>query len=318
MTYKEINEFLSSFNTNSYNRSQIGNKKQIIISIYEFLKKLNIQTQNIELLIQHIAYLNYDNINISLYLELLSKAYGYSSTYELKDVIKTVKEVHNLYYKSSPNIPLEEYIHDTPDTRIKKLFLNRNNKYIVKNFTLPEYTIYINDLKLASAIELNQKEYQEFINYINEYEKNQNTYSPLIIFKTYNRIRKHLKGNTKLFWDIFYGNEYIVALTKHNIKIEDIYKKNIYPNYKNKPSNKETLQLDLFTYQDIITESEITEVEDLKCIQICTIYNSFDLPEFSKEQDLLMYYKNLLNSKEHVELPKLKNSKSKYVYNMNI
>ena len=45
MTYKEINEFLMSFNTTSYNRSQIGNNKQIIISIYEFLNKLNLSKE---------------------------------------------------------------------------------------------------------------------------------------------------------------------------------------------------------------------------------------------------------------------------------
>ncbi|HIS17703.1 MAG TPA: hypothetical protein IAC02_03730, partial [Candidatus Coprovivens excrementavium] len=50
MTYKEISKFLSSFNTNSYNRSQIGNKKQTIINIYELLKKLNINSKNIEIL----------------------------------------------------------------------------------------------------------------------------------------------------------------------------------------------------------------------------------------------------------------------------
>ena len=234
MTYKEISKFLSSFNTNSYNRSQVGNKKQTIINIYELLKKLNINSKNIEILIRNIAYLNYEEINIPLYIELLSKSYGFINIYELKDVIKVVKEVHNLYFKSSPNIPLEEYLHDTPETRIKKIFLNRNNKYIMKNFTSPEYLNYISDLKLASAIELNQKEYKEFISYINEYEKYQNTYSPLSIFKTYRRLRKHLKDNSQLFWDIFFGNEYIVGLIKYNIKIEYIYKKNIYHNYQNK------------------------------------------------------------------------------------
>ena len=47
MSYQEINEFLTSFNINSYNRTQIGNSRQLIITIYEFLSKLNINKSNI-------------------------------------------------------------------------------------------------------------------------------------------------------------------------------------------------------------------------------------------------------------------------------
>ena len=75
MSYQEINEFLTSFNINSYNRTQIGNSKQLIITIYEFLSKLNINKSNIDTIISNIAYLNKDNTNIALYLELLSISY---------------------------------------------------------------------------------------------------------------------------------------------------------------------------------------------------------------------------------------------------
>ena len=316
MTYKEINEFLSSFNTNSYNRSQIGNKKQTIINIYEFLKKLNIDSKNIEILINNIAYLNYDEINIPLYLELLSRSYGFITQFELKDIIKVVKEVHNLYYKYSPNIPLEEYLHDQIDTRLKKLFLNRNNKYLLKDFNNQEFYPYISELKLASAISLEQKEYKEFISYINEYEKYQNSYSPLIIFKTYNKIRNQLKDKKRLFWDILFGNEYIVALTKHSIKVEDIYQNNFNINPKQELL-EEPIQLDLFTYEEEIKDKLNPEVE-LKTIQFYTIYNSYNIPEFNKEKDLLIYYQNLLKTKEEIELPKLKKHSSNYVYNINI
>lgn len=315
-----MSEFLSSFNTNSYNRSQIGNKKQVIISTYEFLKKLNLDKQNIEILIRNIAYLNAEEINLPLYLELLSKSYSFSITYEWKEVIKVVRQVHDLYYENAAHISLEEYLHDTQETRVRKLFLNRNNKYIIKRFTSPDCLTYISNLKLAAAMELNQKDYNEFINYIDNYEKYQDTYSPLIIFKTYNKVRKHLKENTKLFWDIFFGNEYIVALNKHSIKTEDIYKKNIYNNYKQKQQRKtqEPLQLDLFTYQEITEEPEIRKIEDVKCLQYCTLYNSNDLPEFNQEKDLLLYYKNLLDTKEKIELPRLKKPSSNYLYNVNI
>ena len=54
MTYKEINIFLSSFNTQSYNKMQIGSDKSTIISIYEFLQRLNLSDDKINELILHI------------------------------------------------------------------------------------------------------------------------------------------------------------------------------------------------------------------------------------------------------------------------
>ena len=166
MTYQEISEFLTSFNINSYNRAQIGNSKQLIITIYEFLNKLNINKDNINTIISNIAYLNKDKTNIALYLELLSKSLGFAHNYDLKDVLSSVKEIHDIYYKSSALVPLEEYIHDTTDERIKKLFLNRNSKYLMKNFESNEALSAISDLKFASAIALDQKEYKEFLIYI--------------------------------------------------------------------------------------------------------------------------------------------------------
>lgn len=318
MTHIEINEFLASFNNSLYNRSQIGNSKQTMMSVYEYLFKLNINKEDIDIIISNIAYLNKDKINIPLYLELLSKSYGFISTYSLKDIIKVIKEIHDIYYKSSSNILLEEYLHDTNEIRIKKLFLNRNNKYLIKNFETPESLDYISDLKLASAIALSSKEYNEFINYIDNFEKYQDSYSPLIIFKTYSKVRKNLKENSLVFWDILFGNEYVVALTKHNIEVKDIYKKNIYSNYKRPKSNNKQIpiQLDLFSY--LSEEEPKKDISSLNNFQICTIYNSNELPEFNKEKDLLMYYKNLLDNKDIIILPKLKNqSKATYIYEIN-
>ena len=72
MTYESINKFLSHFNTNSYNRSQIGNNKHLIITVYEYLIKLNVSKETAETLISNIAYLSKDHLNISLYLLKLS------------------------------------------------------------------------------------------------------------------------------------------------------------------------------------------------------------------------------------------------------
>ncbi len=318
MAYQEINEFLTSFNINSYNRTQIGNSKQLIITIYEFLSKLNINKSNIETILSNIAYLNKDNTNIALYLELLSKSLGFAHSYNLKEVLKTVKEIHDIYYKSSSLVPLEEYIHDTTDERIRKLFLNRNSKYLTKNFESPEAIKAIGDLKFASAIALDSKEYKEFLNYIDEFEKFQDYYSPLLIFKTYSKVRKDLKENKRLFWDILFGNEYVVALTKHNMPTKDIFKKNIYSNYKKKQSSKQiAIQLDLFSYLEDKEESTYM-TEDINSFQLCTIYNSNELPDYEEEKDLLIYYRNLIKGKETIILPKLKTSRiSSYQYNLN-
>ena len=320
MTYQEISEFLTSFNINSYNRAQLGNSKQLIITIYEFLNKLNINKDNINTIISNIAYLNKDKTNIALYLELLSKSLGFAHNYDLKDVLSSVKEIHDIYYKSSALVPLEEYIHDTTDERIRKLFLNRNSKYLMKNFESNEALTAISDLKFASAIALDQKEYKEFLSYIDEFEKFQDFYSPLLIFKTYNKVRKHLKEEKRLFWDILFGNEYVVALTKHNMPTKDIFKKNIYNNYKTKKSSKQiAIQLDPFSFLEESDEEESSYMtEDINTFQICTIYNSNELPEYNEERDLLLYYKRLIKGKETIILPKLKNkSITSYQYNLN-
>ncbi len=321
MTYQEISEFLTSFNTNSYNRSQIGNSKQLIITIYEFLNKLNISKQNIDILISNIAYLNKDDINVALYLELLSKSLGHATTYDLREVIKTIKEIHDIYFKSSAMIPLEEYIHDTNDERTRKLFLNRNNKYLVKNFESDFAINAIADLKFASAIALDQKEYKEFINYIDNFENYQDSYSPLLVFKTYTIVREELKEEKRLFWDIFFGNEYTVALYKHNIPINEIYKKNIFNQKKPKKATSQqiAIQIDLFSLlEEEEVEEEITINEDIKSFQLCTLYNGVELPEFDKEKDLILYYERLIQGKQTMVLPKLKNRNfQSFMYEIN-
>lgn len=319
MSYQEINEFLTSFNINSYNRTQIGNSRQLIITIYEFLNKLNIKKENIDTIISNIAYLNKDTTNIALYLELLSKSLGFARNYDLKDVLKTIKEIHDIYFKSSALVPLEEYIHDTTDERIRKLFLNRNNKYLMKNFESPEAINAIGNLKFASAIALDSKEYKEFLSYIDEFEKFQDFYSPLLVFKTYNKVRKQLKNEKRLFWDILFGNEYVVALTKHSMPTKDIFKRNLYSNYKQKQSSKQiAIQLDLFSFLEEDEEEGQYITEDINSFQLCTIYNSNELPDFEEEKDLLLYYMRLIKGKETIVLPKLKTNKiASYQYKLN-
>ena len=38
-----------------------------------------------------------------------------------------------------------------------------------------------------------------------------------MMYKNYKKIRKNLKGLSKLFWDLLFGNEYMVALVKYPV-----------------------------------------------------------------------------------------------------
>ena len=316
MTYSEINEFLSHFNTNSYNRSQIGNDKHIIITIYEYLTKINVSKETAEILISNIAYLRKDNLNISLYLEILSKSLGYINEYNLSDIIKVTKDIHDIYFKNAYKYELDDYIHDTSDVRLTRLFLNRNNKYIEKVFESNDVQEYLCNLKLSCAIALDKNDYKEFIGYLESFKMYKDTYSPLLVIKTYEKLRKSLKGTTKLFWDIYFGNEYLVALNKNSIPVEDIYNKNIFKyDNRNKKQLAIPVQLDLFSYQD---EQQAEIKENIDYLQVCSIYNTAELPDFDEEKDLLMYYKNLLDDKQVIILPKLKNNtRHTYVYELN-
>lgn len=315
-THTEIVEFLSQFDTNSYNREQIGNNKQLIIKLYEYITKLNIDEDNTQIIINNIAYLKKDTINIPIFLELFSKSLSYLDSYNISELITVVRQLHNIYNESANPITLDEYIHLTDEEKTRKLFLTLNNKYLNRHFTSDDILQYVGDLKFALAIELSNKEYQDFINYIDNFESFQNTYSPLIMYKTYNTVRNNLKGLTKLFWDLLFGNEYMVALVRHNLSIDDIHNKRSYSN-KNKTKkefdNFNTLQLDLFSLEEEPNEVEI-DIKDVKKFQISNVFNVNLLKGLETEKEMVSHYLELIKyKKENIVLPKLK-SKSNYLY----
>ncbi|HAB67286.1 MAG TPA: hypothetical protein DCE23_07960, partial [Firmicutes bacterium] len=136
-------------------------------------------------------------------------------------------------------------------------------------------------------------------------------YSPIINFQTYRKIRNSLKGKSKLFWDIYFGNEYIIALSKNNIEIRSIYKENVYDyNVINQVNKCE--QLDLFSYQNVEERKEIKPEQNIKSFQICTVYNCSTIPTFAEESEMVNYFQNKNNLP--VILPKLKNNDSNYIY----
>lgn len=298
--------FIDQFNHYSYNKEQIGSDKKIINVVYDYLKKINITQEDIKDIIESLAYQTKGTINIPLYLELITKSYSFANEYKLNEVLNVVKEIHDVYNENSISISLEEYIHDTEENQIKKIFLGKNNKYILKSFKKDVAIQYIADLKFASAINLDKKEYQEFLAYIDDYDNYQETYSPLILFKTYTNVRNSLKGSSKLFWDILFGNEYLVSLNKNNITIKQIFKEN--EPVKKSPGKE---QLNLFNMEENNSET----IKDIKTFQINSIYSSNYLPSFKQEKEYIMYYRSLGDNKDSITLPKLK-EKNNYNYNV--
>lgn len=313
MTYKEINIFLASFNTYSYNKSQIGSDKGIIISIFEFLKRINVSDDKISELISYIAYLRKKEVNLPLFLEILSKSLSYEEEYDLKDIINISLRVHNIYEDN--DVDLSDYIHENNDYRLKMLFLHRN-KFIKKAFYEEETLSDIDELKLAAAIKLDTNEYKEFTEYLNNIEKK--NYSPFTNLNIYLKLRSNMKGLCRLFWDIFFGNEYLVALSKNNINITEVYQQNFNNETSKKKALEEPIQLDIFTYENASKEEKKVE-KDITAFQISYIYNSDTLPDLKVEKDIIEYYRSLLDNKRLLILPKLKTQKySTYVYETNL
>ena len=301
MSYQEIGEFLSHFNSTSYNRSQIGNDKTTIAKIYDFLKRLNLSKTDIEPLINNISYLRKEDINLPLFLEILSRTLGYIEEYQLSTIIQITKQIHDIYSEEVPSISLDEYIHLIEVDRIKKLFLSKNIKE--KEFNLN----YIADIKFASAIVLSQKEYQEFMSYID----NPNS-TILQAFTVYIKLRRKLPKEAKLYWDLYFGTEYLVLLNKASIPYEDIFAKTM--NKKKRRQRIDPIQLDLFTYED--TTKEELELDNYTIFQFNSMYESNDIPDLESEKDLLEYYNNLIEGKKYVVLPKYKGySNNKYIFN---
>lgn len=314
MTLKEISAFLSSFNTNLYHKNQIGSHKPYIIAIYNYLKKQELSEERIDELIKYIAYFDKKDINLPLYLEILIKSLGYETDYSLEEILEIVKEIHDVYNQNMNLKDIVEYIHATEDEKLRNIFLS-NNKYLDRHFTSLKSLTYLDDLRLIAAIYLDDNAYKDFMKYLDNFAENKDCYAPLILFKTYTKLRTHLHDMPKLFWDIYFGNEYLISLYKYNINRHELFKKNIY-SQKEKTKNTQPVQLDLFTYQDF---AEPTDKQlNLKPFQYCTIYNSISLPDFNEEKDLLLYYKNLLDNKQIIVLPKLKNKKqASYMYETN-
>ncbi len=309
MASSKIMDFFKVFKCDSYNRIQLGNDKSTITKIYEYLSKINCSPEDIKKLITNIAYLKKDSLNIPLFLELMCKSLGFQEEHDLDTITDVVREIHDMYAKNTTPIPLEEYIHAGEEEKMKKIFLNASNKYILKSFRSPNLLGPLADIKFAAAMVLEAKEYQDFINYIDNYEKYQETYSPLLLFHTYIRLREKLKEKSRLYWDLLLGNEYVVSLYKHNISIRQIYANNVFKRQR-KDIDGKIDQLDIFNYE----EEQPIDYKSIRTFQLCTIYNTNKVPAFKHEKDFILYFRNLEYNQENIILPKLKGNDN-YLYN---
>lgn len=296
MSIQGVGEFLSHFNCNSYNRTQIGNDKQLVIRIYEYLDKIKLSDEDKELVISNISYLKND-IDIPLFLEILSKSLGYTEEYSLSKVIKVCKEVHNTYIDCINEISMEDYIHLTNDSRLKKIFIPNRNKLYNEQ--------YLNDLRFASAIKLNNKEYTEFLSLL---ESNSKT---LLVFNKYLILRNTLNEEVRLYWDIIFGLEYILVLNKINIPYEDIFKKSNKVTISKPKELENPIQLDIFNYE----EPTSIALANISIFQIDIIYKTDNIPDIDKETELLDYYNNIVKRNKYITLPKLRGKQSnKYIF----
>ena len=143
------------------------------------------------------------------------------------------------------------------------------------------------------------------------YLENPNT-TILQAFTLYIKLRRKLNNESRLYWDLYFGTEYIVLLNKANIPFEDIFKKNL--NRRKRKERIEPIQLDLFTYEED-TKDEL-ELDNYSIFQFNSMYDSKDIPDLESEKELLSYYNNLIEGKNFVVLPKYKgSSNNKYIFN---
>ena len=300
-------KFLKDFNTETYNTEQIGNNKQTLSKLYNAFVEMKIPKNYIEQILLELSFYSKNNLNITLLIEIISKSLGYIEKYDIEDIVQTCKQIHDIYYRTTTKMSLEKYLSDSEDERVSKLFSNHCAKDINLGYNVEPP--HMADLKFAAAIELNQSEYQELVSYLENYNENNN--APLNNFQLYQKVRNSLKSQCKLFWDILFAYEFIITLTKNNISLKSLYPNNVLDTQQMQSiEDIKIVQLDLFSYK----EAEERPVITSDILQLSTIYNS-NFTTYKTETDLLSFYLTLSNMEQSLYLPKLKQTKTNYLYN---
>lgn len=278
MSRRKSKTFINCYNHETYNHQQIGNNEKTIRKVYDYLKSLNLLEDDIDTILYDLSYTLSSSINLPLFLNLMTKSIDYKQEYTIDNILIIVRQIHDIYNGYQISINLEEYLNSNEDTNNKNMYLSSDNKYILRNFKNNFPVNYIVELKYAAAMKLSDKDYLDYVSYLDDYQTLQETYSPLLLFKSYTTIREDLQGNAKLFWDLLLGNEYIISLYRNNILINQMFK-----------------------------ENTLSKEREIKTFQISSIYANKNLPIFNSDQEFLMYYRHYANTSENeIILPKLK------------
>ena len=300
----------------NYNETQLGSNEDKISRIKQYLKKLKMTYTRRETVIDYLAFQIEEDINCALYLDILSKSLNFIDTMELNDLLRIIKNVHDIY-ENVTDLKLNEFINLSQDEVIDRLYIGSEIK---RSFAKEELEQYLNNLRFTAAINLSNKEYKNLFNSLS----NNITYSAHYIFNLYKQLRKNLDLETLTFFDIYFANEYLIELHKININISEITSRRTSANYNRKANYKSyyaqkfeylddlrpTLQLDIFTVDKIdnytkfsnyyISTYETFEFEGFQ------VSNLFEIENLPIEETKYGVKKIIENSKERFSLPKVK------------
>lgn len=226
---------------NNYNKSQIGSNEDKILRIKRYLKKIKVSYISREKIISFISYQKQDTFIIAAYLDLLSRSLTYFDSIDTMSLLEIIKDVHDVY-QNLVDINLNEFYYLKSDEIIEKLYIDKN---VTKSFATTNHLNYLNELRFIAAIHLNNKEYR---NLFNSLTNSNIAYSAHYQFELYKKLRTSLSLKTKLFFDIYFANEYLIELHKVKITMNKInYKKNIQ--HYNKNVNYKNYYLSKISYE---------------------------------------------------------------------
>lgn len=302
----------------NYLETQLGSNEDKVTRIKQYLKKLKISYTIREQIMDFLSYQNEKDINCALYLDIFSKAINFIDTMELNTLLTIIKNVHDVY-QNVADLKLNIFLNMSEDERIEKLYIGNDIKRSFANDITEQY---LNNLRFTAAINLDNKEYRNLFNSF----ANNITYSAHYIFNLYKRLRKNLDLETLTFFDIYFANEYLIELHKINISINEITSRRNTSNYNRKTNYKNyyvqklelvdelipSIQLDIFSYDKIDQYTSYTNeyivdytLYSLPTFQLTYLFEINDLPIIETEYGIK---KILDNSKEQIELPKIKDN----------
>lgn len=287
---------------NKYREKITKDNEDLLFNISKFLKSLNISKKSQREIRNFILYHLNDNLDVSIFFNIFSRTINLLKYISLLDLLNIVKDLHDIYLRNN-KLEFSKYTTLSELNAINSLYFE-NYKDISKSLNTLNHQRYLNDLRFAAAIILNQKEYKTFIDTLKmPIIKDFNAYN---LFHTYHKLRFNLPKDSLIFWDIFFANEYLIELCKLNINVKDIKTNLKYQNY-SYICNYENKYLNCFENLSINSNSSYTnyyiynhEITKYSVLQLTELYDTY-IPLDSFES-----IKESPKIKNEIELPKLK------------